>query len=198
MASYPASVKTFTTKSDGAGNKIFASHINDLQDEVNAIESGLLNGTAPLNSSNATVNTLTVSSGVVCSTGIKERGRSFSMGEWSSFVPNFVVSSGAWQAGNPDVMAYTVVGRTLFWHVSLVGSTLTAANASLKISFPSTFVASHAALSMVRLNDGADTMAFAFVSAAGSTQLVIQKSAGGAISSGAVTLQGTIAIHIGN
>lgn len=62
MASYPNAVKTFTTKSDGAGNKIFASHINDLQDEVNAIEAGLLNGTAPLNSSGSTVNTLSVSS----------------------------------------------------------------------------------------------------------------------------------------
>lgn len=54
MASFPNAVKTFTTKTDGAGNSIFASHVNDLQDEVNAIEDGLRNGTAPLNSSNST------------------------------------------------------------------------------------------------------------------------------------------------
>lgn len=54
MASYPTSVKSYTTKSDGAGNKIFAAHINDLQDEVTAIEDGLLNGTAPVNSSRIT------------------------------------------------------------------------------------------------------------------------------------------------
>lgn len=45
-ASYPSSVKTFTTKVDGAGNIISASHVNDIQDEVNAIEGGLLNGVA--------------------------------------------------------------------------------------------------------------------------------------------------------
>lgn len=54
MAAFPNSVKTFTTKLDGAGNTIFAAHVNDLQDEVNAIEDGLRNGTAPLNSSNST------------------------------------------------------------------------------------------------------------------------------------------------
>lgn len=45
-ASYPSSVKTFTTKVDGAGNIIFAAHVNDLQDEVIAVEQGLLNGVA--------------------------------------------------------------------------------------------------------------------------------------------------------
>jgi hypothetical protein len=60
MASYPTSVKTFTSKSDGAGNRIFASHVNDIQDEVTAIEDGLLNGTAPVNSSRATVASLSV------------------------------------------------------------------------------------------------------------------------------------------
>ncbi len=39
---YPASVTTFTTKSNGG--TIDASHVNDLQTEVNAIEDGLING----------------------------------------------------------------------------------------------------------------------------------------------------------
>jgi hypothetical protein len=60
-ASYPASVKVFTSKN--AGDLIPAAHINDLQDEVAAIESGLLNGTAPLASSNASVANLSVSGG---------------------------------------------------------------------------------------------------------------------------------------
>lgn len=60
MASYPTAVKTFTTKSDGAGNKVFASHINDLQDEVTAIEDGLLNGSAPVSCSRATAASLSV------------------------------------------------------------------------------------------------------------------------------------------
>lgn len=57
-ASYPTAVKTFTTKN--AGDTIQPGHLNDLQDEVAAIEGGLLNGTAPLNSSNSTVANLSV------------------------------------------------------------------------------------------------------------------------------------------
>lgn len=58
-ASYPGAVKSFTSRN--AGDVIQPAHVNDLQDEVNAIEAGLLNGTAPLNSSNSTVANLSVS-----------------------------------------------------------------------------------------------------------------------------------------
>lgn len=57
-ASYPTSAKTFTTKN--AGDTIQPAHINDLQDEVAAIENGLLNGDAPLQSSNSTFANLSV------------------------------------------------------------------------------------------------------------------------------------------
>lgn len=57
-ASYPTSVKSFTTKNPD--ELIPAPHINDLQDEVAAIEAGLLNGTAPLNSSRSTFAGLSV------------------------------------------------------------------------------------------------------------------------------------------
>lgn len=57
-ASYPTSVKVFTSRN--AGDVIQPAHVNDLQDEVNAIEAGLLNGTAGLNSSRSTVATLSV------------------------------------------------------------------------------------------------------------------------------------------
>lgn len=53
MASFPTAAKTFTTRS--AGQTIAASHVNDLQDEVTAIEEGIVNGTAPINTSNVTV-----------------------------------------------------------------------------------------------------------------------------------------------
>jgi len=42
MASYPTSIKSFITRN--TGDVIQASHANDLQDEVNAIETGLING----------------------------------------------------------------------------------------------------------------------------------------------------------
>ena len=43
-ASYPSSAKSFTTKTDGAGQTIFAAHVNDLQDEVVALETALISG----------------------------------------------------------------------------------------------------------------------------------------------------------
>ena len=58
MPSFPGSVKSFTTKN--SGDVIQAAHVNDLQDEVNAIEAGYINATAPLNSSRSTVATLSV------------------------------------------------------------------------------------------------------------------------------------------
>lgn len=61
MPSFPASVKSFTTKN--AGDVIQNTHLNDLQDEVNAMEGGYLNGTARLNSSGSTLATLSVSGG---------------------------------------------------------------------------------------------------------------------------------------
>lgn len=64
-ASYPNAVKTYTTKSDGAGNRVQADHINALQDEVTAIEDGLLNGTAPINSSRITAPALQVTNSTV-------------------------------------------------------------------------------------------------------------------------------------
>jgi hypothetical protein len=59
MANYPTSVPSFTNKS--AGQTIASAHINSIQDEVVAIGSGLLQGTAPLASSNSTVANLSVS-----------------------------------------------------------------------------------------------------------------------------------------
>lgn len=57
-ASYPSAVKAFATRN--SGDTIQASHIDDLQDEVTAIETGLLTGTAPISASNATFAHLSV------------------------------------------------------------------------------------------------------------------------------------------
>jgi hypothetical protein len=68
MASFPNAVKAFTTKN--AGDTIQPTHVNDLQDEVNAIEAGYLNGTANLNSSNSTLANLSVSGGSTLSSHV--------------------------------------------------------------------------------------------------------------------------------
>ena len=66
MAQYPTAVKTFSAKS--AGDVIQPSHVTDLQDEVTAIEDGLLNGTAPVNSSRITAAALSVAGGSTLAT----------------------------------------------------------------------------------------------------------------------------------
>lgn len=63
MATFPGAVKTFTSKSDGSGNKVFASHMNDVQSEVTAIEDVLLNATAPLSLQRVSATALSVSAG---------------------------------------------------------------------------------------------------------------------------------------
>lgn len=58
MASFPGSVKTYTSRN--AGDVIQPSHVNEVQEEITALEDGLRNGTAPLNSSNSTFASVTV------------------------------------------------------------------------------------------------------------------------------------------
>src|SRR5690349_2185942 len=102
-ASYPGSVKVFQTRSNG--QTVDASHVNDLQDEVNAIESGILNGTAPVVSSNLTIGGTIVG-------GFTERGRSVKVGEWSTYATTFFASSGTWQC-SPNTLEYTLIGKTI-------------------------------------------------------------------------------------
>ena len=61
MASFPTSPHTFTNFSNGALSD--AAQVTDIYGEVEAIEAGLLNGTARLNSSNSTVANLSVTGG---------------------------------------------------------------------------------------------------------------------------------------
>ena len=76
MPSFPTSVKTFTSKN--TGDVIQAAHVNDLQDEVNAIEAGYLNGTANLISSRATHTSLSVT-GASTLTTLQAAGSSFTV-----------------------------------------------------------------------------------------------------------------------
>mgnify|MGYP001595290897 CR=1 FL=1 len=60
MPSFPGSI--FSPASKNAGDVISTAHISNVDDEIVAIESGYLNGTARLNSSNSTLVSLSVSS----------------------------------------------------------------------------------------------------------------------------------------
>src|SRR4051812_22831006 len=58
MASFPTAVKSFATVVNGG--TIQAATTNDMQDEISAIETGYLNGTARLNAAASTVASLNV------------------------------------------------------------------------------------------------------------------------------------------
>lgn len=66
MANYPASAPSFASKTPG--QVIASAHMNAVQDEVVAIGGGLLNGTAPVVSSNIT--TPHISAGTSTFTGL--------------------------------------------------------------------------------------------------------------------------------
>lgn len=108
-ASYPGSAKVFTSRS--AGQSIASAHINDLQDEVNAIESGLLGGTAPLTSSNATIANLTVAGGSTLATLSVSGGSTFA---------GVVTYGNAWRV---PIQALTLTGgSTTFANIAVASS----------------------------------------------------------------------------
>lgn len=135
MASYPGAVKTFTTKN--AGDTIQPSHINDLQDEVNAIEAGLLNGTANLNSSNSTVANLSVLGGSTLASlrvnGNSTLGSTITIGGVPYQFPTAPASSGlalvVQSTGTPNVLTW---GAATVWTRLKAGSgTSSAAGATV-------------------------------------------------------------------
>src|SRR3990167_6512778 len=98
MPSYPATVKAFTTKN--SGDVVQASHINDAHDEINAMEAGLLNGTARLNSSNSTVANLSVTGGSTFAGGL-------------NFGSNSTITGALSVTGNSTLAGNVVIGGTL-------------------------------------------------------------------------------------
>ena len=108
-ASYPSSAKTFTSKSDGAGNTIQAAHVNDLQLEVTAIEQDLIaglpvaRGGTGTTSSAWSANSLTFPAVQVPSAG----ANTLDDYEEGTYTPTWTASSGA----APAISDGTITGR---------------------------------------------------------------------------------------
>lgn len=120
MPSFPTSVFAPPTRS--AGQTIQAAHMNDVQDEINAIEGGYRNGTAPLNSSGSTVTSLHVTNGSTFASGLQSSNSTISGGlnSSNSTLANLSVTGGSTLAGRLAVSSgLSVVGN------STLGSTIT-------------------------------------------------------------------------
>lgn len=111
MANYPTSAPSFSNKS--AGQSIASAHINAIQDEVVAIGAGLLQGTAPLASSNSTVAALSVAGNSTLGAAV--------------VIPNSTTATLG--AGNTNDLA---LPSSVFWLITTAnaaGSTLTSMTA---------------------------------------------------------------------
>ena len=165
MPSFPASVKTFVTRN--TGDVIAANHINDLQDETNALEAGYLNGTARLNSSASTLASLgvtgpsTFSSNVTITGGLQSSNCTVSGGFQSS---NSTISGGL-NSSNSTLANLSVTGGSTLGTLQAGASTHT----SLSVSGNSTVVALTAGASTLTSLSVSGGSTLATLQAAGST-----------------------------
>jgi hypothetical protein len=105
-ASYPTSVKSFTTKAD-AVDLYQAAHINDIQDEVTAIEQDILTNGLTLTSGKIKFPATQVPSAGVNDLDDYEEG---------SFTPLILSSGGGTPTYTTQVGGYTKIGRKVFIH----------------------------------------------------------------------------------
>lgn len=172
MASYPTSVKAFTTKVDGAGNKIFAAHVNDIQDEVSAIETGL-EGTLQHHVKVAAAkyffgDARAVGDGVFSTPGF--------------FAADYTASAGNWTVitGNVAVMRYTLVGRMMTVYFIISSTNVTAGPVTLSVKIPAGFTALNTCRNLVQVSDaGTPGTGVARVSGSGGTTIDFFKNTTG-------------------
>lgn len=168
-ASYPTSTKSFTTKTDGA--TISAAHINDLQDEIVAIENGLRTGLAHH---------------VLLATGkyLSSNGRA--TGDGVFLAPTFAAASytastGNWtvDVGDVGTLSYTVVGNMMTVLFIIQGTDVSATPTTLSVAIPGGFVAAVTTRTLIQSEDaGTLGTGVARVSGNGSTIDFFKNAAG--------------------
>ena len=146
--SFPGSVKTFSTKS--TGDTIQASHVTDLQDEVTAVETILLNG--PLTMGNSTVNTVFTNTSVTISNSTVNTAHT-SAG--LTVGANVTVNATTVFVGNSTVnTAHTSAGLTVGANVTVNATTVFVGNSSVNTAITGTGITSTGNLTI-----GGDTSA---------------------------------------
>lgn len=139
MASYPNSVKSFASRS--AGQTIASAHVNDLQDEVNAVETALVTGPINLQASTlaslsvtggSTVAALTAGASTLASLSVSGGSTVGALTAGNSTLSNLSVSGGSTTAGAASVGGlFTAAG------FRLSGSTTVTATDSTTVLLPS-------------------------------------------------------------
>ena len=110
--------------------------------------------------------------------GIKERGRSVVLGEFTAVAHaggNFTASSGNWTVASGDQLTfgYSLVGKMMTVVFTIATSSVSATPASLRIAIPGGFTAAKQMYNMALIVDaGTRVMAEAQVAAAGTTIII--------------------------
>lgn len=144
-ASYPSAAKSFTTKADGVGNTIYASHVNDIQDEVAAVETALLG-------------TLQHDVKVAATKYLFANGRAVGEGVWTAVTfaaGNFTASTGDWTLTSGDVTSYTytIIGNTMTIVLDVATTTVSATPSELRFAIPGGATAAANAVGQLQYDD---------------------------------------------
>lgn len=159
-ASYPTAVKSFTTKA--SGETVQAAHINDLQDEVTAIETGLLG-------------TLTHDVKVTTGKYFFSNGKATGDGIWTTPTyagGDFTASAGTWtvDSGDRATFTYTLFGKTMCVAFIISGTDVSAAPTTLSVLIPASQTASETMRTLIQVSDaGTPGTGVARVSGSGTT-----------------------------
>jgi hypothetical protein len=171
-ASYPGAVKAFSTKS--AGDTIQPAHINDIQDEITAIENALLNG-------------ITHSLFLASNKFVASDGRAVGDGIWTTpayNAANFTASSGTWTVDSGDVgtLAYTITGAKMMTVVFIIqGTDVSATPGTLIMTIPGGYVAgSYSTRNLIQVADAGTVGTGSMGVAALGTSIVFYRNTSGA------------------
>jgi hypothetical protein len=159
-AVYPAGVKTFTTKVDET-DRVRAAHMNDVQDEISAIQAAI--GTSPGvhgSSSYATVNARLLA---MVST----------VGAWTSWTPTWT-SSGAAQPVNGDATrtgAYIQIGKLVIARIKLTMLQTPTTDGNWRFSYPVPIATANTATAIGTMiaRDSSGSQSYSCMAYAGST-----------------------------
>ena len=116
--------------------------------------------------------------------GIKERGRSVVLGEFTAVAHaggNFTAASGTWtvESGDQITFGYSLVGKMITVIFTIATSSVSATPATLSIAIPGSFTAAKAVYNAILIADNSTrTMGTARVAAAGTTIVIERMDAG--------------------
>ncbi len=109
---------------------------------------------------------------IASTAGVTERGRTVAIGEWTSVTysaANFTASAGTWTVDSADqsVFTYMQIGKTMWVDFIILGTDVSNAGVSLRITVPGGYTVAHSSRQMIRVTDAgaAQVVSYALMTA---------------------------------